>query len=296
VIQWLYRSIPRPSRPEERGEPIMEGGDRRREGSDDHAPRKRPRSPSADASDKSTSAEPTTTLETGSSGGGRRREGPNRPALEDLRRLVDRLCESGDGCPSLRRQRPCRLLHRADIKTLELPPWARETALTFLGAHPSANARSDHDRLRRHKAETAWRLGLKELVEQWLGNPELVATEAPPVPAPHPDAAPSGAPRGVERGDLEELKDLLKQVCLRGDNCTFSLRSCPALHPLSSTVWRSPFVRDEVTRLLRTHPYRHLLGPAYQSRRSEAVERAWRASLVRQVDKWIEWHDKGPVL
>jgi hypothetical protein len=293
VIQWLYRSVQRPSRPEQRAGPIREGGDRRREGSADRAPSKRPRSPSADPSDKSTSTESTTATETISSGNDHRKA-PSRRVLQALLRTVNRMCSYGDGCSSLRGEKQCPHLHSADIKALEeLSPWARETAITFMGAHPSVDARSEADYAKMAKASTAWRLGLRQLVERWVDKPELVATEAPAVPAPHPDAAPSGVPRAAERSDLVELKGLLQHVCLRGDKCTFAPRCCPALHPLSFTVWQSPFVRDEVTRLLGTHPYRHLQGLDYKDGRIEAVERAWRAGLVRQVDKLIEWHDSG---
>jgi hypothetical protein len=117
---------------------------------------------------------------------------------------LDRTCQHGDGCPSLRLvgQAPCHDLHSADIATLELPPWARETALTFMGAHPSARVKRDqqYDCAKGAPHETAWKEGLKQLVSRWMGSPEVAAMEAPAVPAqPAPQRGPlGGASRGGE--------------------------------------------------------------------------------------------------
>jgi hypothetical protein len=302
VVKWLYESLE--AELAGRGGTGRDGGRRRERSEDDGGgPRKRPRSPSPDASGRSTTPEPTTAQETSfhgrggrvgeSSGnsGGNTREGPGRPALEGLLGVINRMCRSGDGCPSLRLrgQKPCSWLHSADIKALEgLPPWARETALTFVRAHPSAElGPGEYDRQKWIKSETAWKEGSKRLVRRWVDNPELAATEAPAVPAPHPDAAPSGAPRGFKRGDLLELKDLTQQLCFRAaSQCAFhARRACKALHPEDLTPSRaSRWARDELERLVNSHPY--------QNRRScEAEERTWKAGLIRQVERWIEWHE-----
>jgi hypothetical protein len=185
-----------------------------------------------------------------------------------------------------------------DIKALEeLSPWARETALTFLRAHPSAGCEpGGYDRLKFVQAETAWKEGYKQLVRGWVERPKLAEAEAPPVPAPHPDAAPSGAPRGVNWTDLFELKRFVEELCFRAQHhCAFrATGACKAVHPQDLTPSQaSRWVRDELERLVRSHPYQHVTPWAFEAWRCEAVERAWRAGLIRQVDKWIEWHFKG---
>jgi hypothetical protein len=224
-------------------------------------------------------------------------QGPDPPALKELHSLVHRMCRAGDGCPSLhaRDHRPCSRLHSADIKALEPPPWIRETALTFMRAHPSANRRpGDIARSRCFNAETAWMGGSRTLALRWVGTPKLAETEAPAVPAPHPDAAPSGAPRGAGRKDLLELKRLVERLCLRAAHkCGSKGNSLhKAVHPEDLTRSQaSRWVRDELERLVRSHPYRHLKLDAYEKGRCETVERMWRVGLIRQVDTWIEWHD-----
>jgi hypothetical protein len=123
-----------------------------------------------------------------------------------------------------------------------------------------------------------------------------VETEAPPVPAPHPDAAPSGAPRGVPWKELFELKRFLEELCFRGTKqCPRRARGlCNAVHPEDLNPSQTPrWVRDELQRLVRSHPYQHITPGTYDPRRNEAVEPVWRAGLIRQVDKWIEWHFKS---
>jgi hypothetical protein len=230
--------------------------------------------------------------------------GPTRAALEELATLIDHLCDHGDSCPSLRDEglSPCESLHSAGLAALgELPPWLRETALTLVRAHPLADptsAAKAREGLARDGqpawgVNKKWKNGLTRIVRRWLNHPEVRAEEAPPVPAPHPDAAPSGAPRGVKRSDLEDLKALVGRLCIRVLNCRFfRVGSCHAVHPGHlRTAQVSPWVHDELERLLRTHPYRHLNFEAYQKGRCEATERAWKAALIRQVDKWIEWHE-----
>jgi hypothetical protein len=278
--------------------------------------RKRPRSPTAYAFGGSSTTGSVTAQETSSSGSGGReglgpptlqgrssgtdREGLGRPALEELLHVPDSMCQHGDGCPSLhlRGQAPCPHLHSADIKALEeLPPWARETALTFMGAHPYAKVKQggqQYDPTNWIKAETAWQLGLKEVVRRRVDKPELTAMEAPAVPALHPDAAPSGAPRGVKRSDLLKLKGLVLRLCICWtQQCPFrATGSCRNLHPGAMTTKASqgsPWARDELERITRNHPYQHLTPGAYQIKRCEPVEQAWKAGLIRQVDKWIEW-------
>jgi hypothetical protein len=273
--------------------------------------RKRPLSPSPDAAGKSTTTEPITAQEASSHGGGWRqgpaqpalqgessstREGPGRPALEELLGVIDRLCKHGDGCPFLRDRRRCPSLHPADIKALEeLPPWARETALTFLRAHPCAElGPGEYDWEKWIKSETAWKEGSRRLVNRWIDDPELAAMEAPAVPAPHPDAAPSRAPRGVKTSELLDLKDFVEQLCFRvTTQCQFhARRACQALHPDDlSPSQASRWVRDELERLVNSNPYQHLPPETYERSRCETVERAWRASLIRQVERWIEWHE-----
>jgi hypothetical protein len=343
VIQWLYKSVQRLSRPGDRAGEDGGGG----KGSEERAAGKRPRSPSVERR-RSPSPSPSRSRKrpaekeaSGREGSGRGTEvgggakeipklvpasgsggtgpegkgndgaksshfdtgassadtfqgpGPDHKALEEVLRLVNRMCRHGDGCLFQGQdQDPCPSLHSADVKALELPPWARETALTFMGAHPSANCEAGHyDRFKWRQAETAWMGSSKELARRWVDKPELVETEAPAVPAPHPDAAPSGAPRGVKRDELVELKGLVQQLCFRGTKqCPF--RSCRALHPGALTISQpSEWVRVELERMNRNQPYNHLTPETYERSRIEAVERAWKAGLIRQVDKWIEWHD-----
>jgi hypothetical protein len=185
----------------------------------------------------------------------------------ELRNLVQRLCSSGDTCPSLRGQSSCDYVHRGDLGA-HLPVWVRETALTFMGAHPCADGTVK-------KADEAsvcygpgmgWKKGLTRLVARWLDEPEAVVAEAPPVPGPHPEADSSGAPRGVKRGDLLELRDLVPRICIRGVHCRYLLKGvCYAAihHPQRATVpVRAPWVADELRRLMDTHSYRHLTPAA----------------------------------
>jgi hypothetical protein len=298
VVKWLYQSL--------EAELAGRGGTgrdgvRQRERLEEEewrGPRKRPRSPSPDASGRSTTPQSITAQETSSHGGGRRREIPGRPALEELHAILHRMCQHGDGCPSLRGDgQTCHHLHSADLARLEVSQWIRETALTFMRAHPSADFKpGEYDRFKWRPMETAWKQGFKRVVRQWIDKPELAAMEAPAVPAPHPDAAPSGAPRGVKRSDLLELKGLVQQLCFRGTkHCHFRTRGvCDTVHPGALTTSQpSEWVRDELERITGNHPYQHLTPGVYQVDRSENVERVWKASLIRQVDKWIEWHDSG---
>jgi hypothetical protein len=112
-------------------------------------------------------------------------------------------------------------------------------------------------------------------VARWLNHPEVIAAEAPPVPGPHPDADPSGAPRGVGRGELEELRDLVARICIRGVNCKYLTRGlCRAIHPQDVDVPSSPWAGDELKRLMGTQPYGYLKPAAYERgvRRGACVE------------------------
>jgi hypothetical protein len=264
-----------------------------------------PPQPKPRASSKSTITEETSSGQSGGREGsgqpapqgksGSDNDGPNRPALEELLGVVDRMCRSGDGCPS---PRSCPYLHSADIKALEeLPPWARETALTFIRAHPSAEfGPGVYDCFKWVKAETAWKEGFRRLVRRWVDKPELAEAEAPAVPAARPDAAPSGAPRGVSGDELFELKRFVEKLCFRGTKQCLrrTMGLCNAVHPEDLTPSQtSRWVRDELQRVAQSHPYQHLTSLAYERSRLEAVERAWKAGLIRQVDKWTEWHDSG---
>jgi hypothetical protein len=293
VVKWVYHSLE--AELAGRGRTGRDGARQRErsEGEEGWGPRKRPRSPSPDASGRSTTPQSITAQETNCHGresregessgnrGGSTRKGPSRTALKELLGVVNRICRSGDACPSLRLrgQKPCPCLHSADIKALEeLPPWARETALTFMRAHPCAElGPGEYDPQKWIKSEPAWRHGLKELVERWVDRPELAATEAPAVPAPHPDAAPSGAPWGVKRSDLLELKHLVEHVCFRvTTQCQFhARRTCKALHPDDlSPSQASRWARDELERLVNSHPYQHLPSESYERSRCKTVGRA----------------------
>jgi hypothetical protein len=318
VVRWLYESIGRPA-PHEEG--TRDGGDKGRDGvrqrerseEEGRGPRKRPRSPSAERDvDRSPSgtdmrrAKPrffdvTNTLANchvgvgGDKAGGGAAPGrvPDRPALEELLELTDRLCQHGDHCQSVQGEGEgsCDGVHSAGLaalKGLSVSGWVRETALTFLRVSPSHDMGGQAGRARK----VAWKAGLKNLVRRWLNSsdPEMIEAEAPPVPGPHPDADPSGAPMGAGRGDMEELRDLLARLCIRAYNCKFlGMGLCRAMHPATlTTSGASRWARDELERLLRTHPYGHLKLEAYERGRCESVEQVWRAGLIRQVDKWIE--------
>jgi hypothetical protein len=270
------------------------------------------RSPTAYALSESSTTGSVTAQKTSSSGSGDRpaphgessgksgsdKMGPSRPALEKLVTLAHRLCRLGDSCPSLQGQGQrdsCRFLHSANIKALdELPPCARETALTFLRSHPSADLEpGEYHPLKEKKSQVTD--GLERLARRWVDNPELVETEAPAVPAPHPDAAPSGAPSGVKRRDLLELKRLVLRLGYRGTKQYLCAKGvCNTLHPgLTTSQGFECWARDELERMVQKHPYQHVTPGDEGTERCEAVEWVWRAGLIRQVDKWIEWHDSG---
>jgi hypothetical protein len=196
-----------------------------------------------------------------------RADGPSQAALEELLELIDRLCDHGDSCPSLRGEgvNSCDALHSAGLAALqEIPAWVRETALTFVRAHPLADptsaARAKEALARDGQPawglNRAWKDGLGRIARRWLKNPEARMREPPPLPAPHPDAAPSGAPRGVKRSDLEDLKSLLGRICIRVLNCKFEPKNqCRKLHPGHlRAAGVSAWVHDEFERLMRTHP------------------------------------------
>jgi hypothetical protein len=62
------------------------------------------------------------------------------------------------------------------------------------------------------------------------------------------------------------------------------------VHPGTLTTSQaSEWARDELERITRHHLYQHLTPGAYQINRCTAVMRVWKAGLIRQVDKWIEW-------
>jgi hypothetical protein len=181
-----------------------------------------------------------------------------------------------------------------DVGRRLLSRWVRETALTLLRSHPFADTTpEEYEHLGGGGQEFTWKEGLKRLVSRWIDSPELVEAEAPAVPAPHPDAAPSGAPRGVGGSDLLELKGLVLRLCWRGTKqCLPRARGvCKNVHPGTLTNPQgSPWARDELERITRDHPYQHLTPAAYQIKRCNTVEQVWKAGLIRQVNKWIEWH------
>jgi hypothetical protein len=225
--------------------------------------------------------------------GGAGRERPSREEVEELDKVQQHFCNSGDHCPSLRDRGPCTYLHSVDIvrRLTHLSHWVRETALTLLRSHPFAEmATEEYEAQDRGFQESTWKKGVQRVVGGWQREPRAMDTEAPPVPAPHFDADPSGAPRGVQRRELADLRDLVPRFCFRGRNCHF--RVCQGMHAEGLARARvGAWAEREAGRLMGTHPYDHLSPEDYKSWRSEAVERLWRAGLARQADKWMEWHD-----
>jgi hypothetical protein len=314
VIRWLYLSIGRPPPPEfdlpGRGAPGA-GRDwgRPREGPEDGGRvRKRPRSPSFDGSSSRRAVKqemggpgsggrgdprfgPTSTHASG--GGAEARGGgaySDPPELEELIGLVDRMCSHGDSCPSLQGGSPCSALHSSDMPSLGASEWARETVLTFLRSHPSVQVQvmyGDEKYEAQAWKEGAWKGGLKRVVRRWRDSPDRIRREAPAVPL-------TGVPQGAERKDLSALRDFVLRLCMRGNQCKYvRMGVCRAVHPNTHGAPEiSRWVQGEVKRMLQTHPSEFLRPSAYKTMRSEAVERVWKASLARQVERWLEHHQE----
>jgi hypothetical protein len=118
----------------------------------------------------------------------------------------------------------------------------------------------------------------------------------PGAPGPASRRGPlGGAKGGQEERPAQAQGTRPMPLRLGTDQCPFRATvMCNKVHPGALTTSQgSPRARDELQRMTRHHPHQHMMPGAYQINGCEFLAWAWKAGLIRQVDKWIEWHDSG---